>query len=222
MRTKRCAGSATLLVLVGTVGGVWACGEVVPEPPILHERDADARDEGSPFDGEPFDGVFPSIDGGFDDGEPFDSELSDAEASQDTEPPWEGGTAVTLHSGTDDLGMLAVDEDDVYWSDSGGAVRECPISGCPDPTSATILSNGYNTGDALGVGASMAYFTGSGSSIDSCARDGCNLAPSTYWVEPGPALTLDAGGLGIPPPPPARHFTSILSDPSNVYFTDQS
>ena len=187
------------------------------EPPFDGDFfDGDNFDSG--FDSEPFDGEFFDVepfDGGFfdgDDGDPGDGDFFDSEPAPDAGPPWNGGAPVTLAAGEQPV-SLAIDTANVYWENNGGAVADCPLSGCPNNTPTFLVGGGGGFfSESIAAGSSIAFFAVSGS-VDSCASGGCSFTPAPYWTEP----EFDEGGAGDAG---GGFVNDIISDSTNLYFTD--
>jgi hypothetical protein len=158
-----------------------------------------------------------AYDSGYQDGA-YDSGYQDG--AYDAPPPdsgplWNGGPPVLLASGENQPLVLALDDLNMYWANSAGVILDCPLAGCPknSPTLLAFEATFYSS-NSLAAGSSTAFFPngGNGGVIDSCASGGCGLSPTTYWAEADP----DAG------PNVFSSYTtfSVISDSSNVYFTD--
>jgi hypothetical protein len=139
----------------------------------------------------------------------------------DTGPIWDGGQPMLIASGVE-VGALAVDDTRVYWQNGNDSVIDCPVSGCPGNMLSVLALNGSGTGYGLytapqqliAVDSSIVFYLttfNNSNSIGSCAGGGCALSPATYWVGQG---GVDAGG--------ALNLQAVVTDSSNVYFTDGS
>jgi hypothetical protein len=171
-------------------------------------------EDGYPYDGNDYDGYL--YDGGFAyDGEFFDGNPPAVDAG----PPWSGSlTPVTVASGYEPL-ALAVDNTTVYWQNSGGTVLDCPASGCPGNIPTLLAFNGSEgyfgpISEAIAAGSSSAIYLTSSRALDSCASGGCGNAPTTYFA--GPPDEIDGGGFDGG----GNVFSELITDSSNVYFTD--
>jgi hypothetical protein len=83
----------------------------------------------------------------------------------------------TVAASFQQLGVLAVDDTNIYFEDQGtttGVVYECPKTGC---TSATVLGPGFATG--IGVDANNVYWNDfEGGDVVRCAIGGCANSPT--------------------------------------------
>ena len=141
--------------------------------------------------------------------------------------PLAGGATITLASGLSTVGPIAIDADDVYWTDCLGSVASVPIAG---GSVRTLLTAQYNvplnteldeTPAGIAVSDGRIYWTstplagGGPSLISSMSVDGGAVtvlaspvtrpsgiavdADDVYWLEIGPATAQPGGGLGSPP-----------------------
>ena len=141
------------------------------------------------------------------------------------------GSPVVVGAASPSTRVLAVDAHDVYWIDSGdppppntigpytkGAIRSCPLSGCPAGGSTVLAAYpSWLPGAALAVDGSNAYWTtedaaGEWGQIVRCSLGGCGGKPaplattatanraatrglaldatSVYWTDPGSGQVL--------------------------------
>jgi hypothetical protein len=139
--------------------------------------------------------------------------------------------------------FLAVDANDVYWTDSNqGTVRKCAIGGCNN--TATTLASGLTSPRSIRIDQANVYWStlDASGAVMKCAKTGCNGTPVTfgssqnwtisiaidganvYWgnYTGGEINKCALGGCGGNPSTLAssQHPWAVAADATDVYWSD--